>query len=246
MQWILDVSYLVIAAGWKWMVAGTALVAVLVGSLFAAGVFAGNGGAAIVTEVVEPTPAPTTSVTPIPSPQLTLVATPAPTLTLVPVPTPTTEAALDPQPTPTAVPTPTATPKPTLPLPRDVRVPVNLAGAKHVGSLEFVLLYDSAVLELVKVQVGPLAGNALIEYRGQSPGRLWAAMVNLSGMTGDGAVALITFDIVGNRSSDSPLTLESVSAHHAGTLLDMLVEPTPGRFAVSDHALVAPTLGFLP
>ncbi|MBL7062023.1 MAG: hypothetical protein ISS54_04735 [Dehalococcoidia bacterium] len=42
-------------------------------------------------------------------------------------------------------------------------VPVNANGASNVGSLEFELVYDPAVLEATGVEKGTLAGNAMME-----------------------------------------------------------------------------------
>jgi hypothetical protein len=112
--------------------------------------------------------------------------------------------------------------------------------------LEFVLLYEPAVLRVANIEPGTLAGNALIETSDGSPGQVWAGMIDVNGISGDGPVAVITFDIVGDSGSTSPLTLQNVAAHDATTLLDILTEISAGSFAVDGQALTAPTLEFLP
>jgi hypothetical protein len=125
-------------------------------------------------------------------------------------------------------------------------VPIYLERAINVGSLEFVLLYEPAVLRVSQIEGGALASNALIESSDGSPGRVWVGMIDVNGMSGDGPVAVITFTIVGDQESASPLTLQSVSAHDATTLLDFITEASAGGFAVKGHVLAAPSLTFLP
>ena len=236
MKWFLDVAFLALSAGRYWVLGGIAAMVILVGALFAFGVF---GGGDDDTPPPTPTPAPTRAPTKTPAP------TALPT-TVAPTATPAPTATALPTATPRIIPTPTFTPEPTAAPPSDIVVPVSLERASNVGSLEFVLLYDPAVLRVSKIEPGDLAGNALIEFSGGSPGRVWAGMIDVNGMNGDGAVALITFDIVGESGSTSPLTLQNVSANDATTLLDLLIEVSAGSFAVEDLALTTPTLGFLP
>jgi hypothetical protein len=125
-------------------------------------------------------------------------------------------------------------------------VPIYLERASNVGSLEFVLLYEPAVLQVSKIEQGALASNALIESSSDSPGRVWTGMIDVNGMNGDGPVAVITFTIVGDMESASSLTLQNVTAHDATTLLDIITEASAGNFSVEDYALTAPSLEFLP
>ena len=235
MKWFLDVAFLALSAGRYWVLGGIAAVVILVGALFAFGVFGGgDDDTPIPTPTSVPTRVPTQRPAPTARPTLAPTATPVPTAT--PLPTAT----------PRIIPTPTFTPEPTAAPPSDIVVPVYLERASNVGSLEFVLLYEPAVLRVSKIEPGDLASNALIEFSGGSPGRVWAGMIDADGMDGDDPVALIIFDIVGDTGSTSPLTLQNVSAHDATTLLDILTEVSAGSFAGEDLALTTPTLGFLP
>jgi hypothetical protein len=237
MRWFLDVVFLALSAGRYWVLGGIAAVVILVIALFAFGVFGGD-------EEVTPTPTPTPASTPAPT------RTSAPTASPTPPPTATSVPTATPVPAPTAtpriIPTPTATPEPTPAPPSDIEVPIYLERASNVGSLEFVLLYEPAVLQVSKIEQGALASNALIESSSDSPGRVWTGMIDVNGMNGDGPVAVITFTIVGDMESASSLTLQNVTAHDATTLLDIITEASAGNFSVEDYALTAPSLEFLP
>ena len=180
MRWMLEVAYIGIATSWKWLLGSTAVVAALVGILFGVGVLGGGGEAR------------TTDNTPLaasPSPS------PSPTPTPAASPTPTPAAG----PSPTQVVTPTATPQPTVaPAAKFISVPILATRANNVGSLEFVLVYDPAKLELPQVERGLLSGDALIDSSSPGPGRLWAGIIDINGMDGSGPVAVVKFKVVGS------------------------------------------------
>jgi hypothetical protein len=116
------------------------------------------------------------------------------------------------------------------------------AAANNIGSLEFVLVYDTNVLELSNVEAGSLASSALVDTNFPSPGRLWAGIIDPDGITGDGPLAVFTFNRLGSASGPVPLTLEAVSAYDADTLVDVITDTTPGQ--VTSSASVSPILTF--
>ena len=222
MRWILEVAYIGIATSWKWLLGSTAVVAALVGILFGVGVLGGGGEAG------------TTDNTP-------LAASPSPTPTPIASPTPTPAAG----PSPTQVVAPTATPQPTVaPAAKFISVPILATRANNVGSLEFVLVYDPAKLELAQVERGLLSGDALIDSSSPGPGRLWAGIIDINGMDGSGPVAVVKFKVRDNVGGTMPLSLESISAYDANTLVDILTTTTPGEFTGAGLTPLSPIVTF--
>ncbi|MCH7605917.1 MAG: hypothetical protein IH962_02070 [Chloroflexi bacterium] len=217
----LDMVFLALAATWKWLLVLGVIVVLVTGGLFAAGVFAGS----------PPEPGE--------SAQLAPVATPAVAPTATPVPVPTATQA----PVATATVAPAA-PTPTPVVRTKIDVPVNLTGARNLGSLEFVLVYEPSVLEFAEVKTGSLARDALIDFGTRTKGRLWAGLIDANGINGDGPVAIISFNVVGPGLTGSPLSLESVYAYDASTLLDVLTESSPGSFAGEGRSVTTPSLSF--
>ena len=123
-------------------------------------------------------------------------------------------------------------------------MPVYLAGANNVGSLEFVLVYEPAVLKIANVEPGPMARNALVEFGARTSGRLWAGLIDTDGLHGDGPVAIVSFDVVGQQPTSSALRLENVLAYDATSLLDILTEASAGTFVVEGQVITAPALTF--
>ncbi|NAT10846.1 hypothetical protein C4E22_04760 [ANME-1 cluster archaeon AG-394-G06] len=95
-----------------------------------------------------------------------------------------------------------------------VEVPINLEGATEVGSMDIVLTYDADVLRAVDVEAGALGKNALIEANTARDGEVIIALADSSGINGDGTVAIVTFEVIGDAGTTSALTLEAVSVHN--------------------------------
>ena len=156
-------------------------------------------------------------------------------------PTPTPAA----DPSPTQVVTPTATPQPTVaPAAKFISVPILATRANNVGSLEFVLVYDPAKLELAQVERGLLSGDALIDSSSPEPGRLWAGIIDINGLDGSGPVAVVKFKVRDNVGGTMPLSLESISAYDANTLVDILTTTTPGEFTGAALTPLSPIVTF--
>ena len=220
MRWMLEVAYIGILSSWRWLLGSAAVVGALVGLLLAVGVLGGGSdgsGAALPSAIASPTPAPAASTNP----------------TAVPQPTPTIAPTL----APTLVPA-------VAPAPKSISVPILATRANNVGSLEFVLVYDSAKLELEQVERGLLSGDALIDFSTPSPGRLWTGIIDLSGIDGSGPVAVVRFKIRDNVGGNMPFTLENVAAFDANTLVDIITGTTPGEFTVSGVTPLSPIVTF--
>ena len=121
---------------------------------------------------------------------------------------------------------------------------IQVIGASNVGSLEFVLVYEPAVLEVTTMEQGALAGNAMVDFTTQEPGRVWAGFIDVEGITGDGPLAVISFKVVGRSDSSTSLTLAAVSAFDATTLVDLLTQTLAGSFQAENLSTTAPTLTF--
>ena len=110
----------------------------------------------------------------------------------------------------------------------EVTAPVNANNASNLGSLEFELVYDPDILQPDSVTKGELADNAMIDFSFTRSGRVWVAMVDSNGISGNGSLAVITFRRVGTSQTAAILTLENVRAHNATTLVDIITSTTAG------------------
>ncbi len=116
-----------------------------------------------------------------------------------------------------------------------VEVPIILEGASVVGSMDIVLKYDADVLRAVAVEGGKLGKNAFIEANTAREGEAIIALADSSGINGDGAVATISFEVIGDVGSTSPLTLETVSVNNI-ELVEIITTTESGTFSVTEKA----------
>ena len=106
------------------------------------------------------------------------------------------------------------------------------------------MVYEPSVLEVVSVEKGILAPTALIDSATRNTGRLWTAVIDTNGISGNGPVAVVSFKVVGNGVERVPLTLESVYAYDAASLLDMVTDSSAGSFTLGSKAVISPGLSF--
>ena len=115
-------------------------------------------------------------------------------------------------------------------------VPINLEGASEVGSMDIVVTFDASVLKAVAVEAGKLGKNALIESNTAEEGEVLIALADSSGITGDGEVTIISFEVLGDTGSTSPLTLETVSVNNV-ELVEVITTTESGTFSVEEPRL---------
>ncbi|MBN1689804.1 MAG: hypothetical protein JW901_02145 [Dehalococcoidia bacterium] len=109
-----------------------------------------------------------------------------------------------------------------------VTVPINASNASNLGSLEFELVYDPAIVQAEGVTKGDLADNAMLDFSLSRSGRIWVALVDSNGLNGNGSLAVISFHKVGSGQTAPILKLENVNAHNATTLVDIITSTTAG------------------
>jgi hypothetical protein len=127
---------------------------------------------------------------------------------------------------------------------RQVEVPIRLEGASNVGSISIELVYDPAMLEPTDVEAGEMAANAMIESNIGIPGRVIIGIIDSSGISGDGAIATVLFNPVGDGGMSS-LSLENVETHDATTLIDIVNQTSDGSVAEGGTSIMAPAVSFV-
>lgn len=113
-----------------------------------------------------------------------------------------------------------------------VEVPINLEGATDVGSMDIVLSYDAAVLQAIGVDSGELGKNAYIESNTAGNGEVIIALADASGISGNGPVAVVSFEVIGDTGASSPLTLGDISVHDIERV-EVITTTVDGTFTVT-------------
>jgi hypothetical protein len=114
-----------------------------------------------------------------------------------------------------------------------VDVPIHVLGASDLGALHVEVAYDPALLKADTVTRGALAGNnALVEANVDEPGRVVIGIVAPDAINGDGVVANVRFQVIGNSGQGSPLTLETGAAWERTSYAEALVRTEAGAVMI--------------
>jgi hypothetical protein len=247
MKWWLTVALYFVSTYWRRILLFGGVSAIMAVGIVVLVMFVGRGSDPV--EAAQSTPGPKTVAKVAPAKTIApVVSTKAPIGVVEPILAPVVAKVRPtkaPVITPTQVPAVAPAPPPTAAVPSRIEVPVLLSRAQNVGSLEFVLVYEPQMLNLVEVKKGDLAGESLIDSGSRTPGRVWTALINTEGITGDGAVAVFTFEVLDSEATEGPLELKNVYAHDATSLLDLLAETSQGEFAVDGLEIAYPGLNFI-
>lgn len=115
-----------------------------------------------------------------------------------------------------------------------VDVPIQLAGAQGLGAVHVELVYDPNVLTAESVSKGALAGsNALVESNLKQAGRAVIGVVTLDGISGDGTLATVRFQVKGSAGASSVLNFENNQAWERATHAEVLVNSQPGQVTIA-------------
>jgi len=115
-----------------------------------------------------------------------------------------------------------------------VDVPIQLAGAQGLGAVHVELVYDPSVLTAESVTKGALAGNnALVESNLKQAGRAIIGVVTLDGISGDGTLATVRFQVKGDAGAKSALNFENNQAWERESHAEVLVTSQPGQVTIA-------------
>jgi hypothetical protein len=118
-----------------------------------------------------------------------------------------------------------------------VEIPILLEGSPGIGAMHLELTYDPALLALESVEQGALvAGNALMAFNTDVPGRIVISLAAADEISGDGTLATARFLVNGEKGQVSALDLEYPQAW-TGEGFEIAVELGPGEFTVGSAGL---------
>ena len=109
-------------------------------------------------------------------------------------------------------------------------VPITVKEADGVGGIQFDLAFDAQALEPVSAKLGKRAQGSAFECNLDRGGHVAIAIVNMSGIEGDGPVAEVTFKRAGG-AQDAEVSLARFKAYHHQSLLPLAPTLRPGRCA---------------
>jgi hypothetical protein len=110
-------------------------------------------------------------------------------------------------------------------------IPVKVAGASNLGGVDLTVTYDPVVLKFTKAEQGALSTNGMIEANETRPGTVLMGLVDSKGMTGDGNLVDLTFDVIGAQGSSSQMNV-IVRGAYSSDLKDVANQGIGGTITV--------------
>ena len=86
-------------------------------------------------------------------------------------------------------------------------IPVKVTGASNLGGVDLTVTYDPAVLKFTKAAQGALSTNGMIESNETHQGTVLMGLVDSQGITGDGNLVDLSFDVIGAQGSSSQINV---------------------------------------
>ena len=121
-----------------------------------------------------------------------------------------------------------------------VKVPINVVGASNLAAMDISLTYDSSVLKGIEADSGALATNSLVESNEIEAGKMLISFVDTSGISGDGTILEVTFEVVGDSGASTQIAIEAVG--YDVDLLDVPLETASGTFRVVEKGMGIPII----
>jgi len=123
-----------------------------------------------------------------------------------------------------------------------VEVPISVAGASGIGSLDIVLTYNSSVLNVYEVKKGELTRDSLLNSNSETPGIIAIGIADSNGLSRDGTIAIIAFKVAGKPGDTSQLSLDSANANEINDLIDVPISRTSSAFTVVEAGMAWKTI----
>ena len=115
---------------------------------------------------------------------------------------------------------------------RMVQLPIKIINAENIGNMNITLTYDSSVLSASSLTPGAITSDSLFVHNIQ-PGIINISLVDDNGINGNGSIATITFNVIGEEGSTTSLVLSADANDREGAAIDM--EIMNAMFSIEDE-----------
>ena len=114
-----------------------------------------------------------------------------------------------------------------------LKVSVSASNADDLGALQAEVTFDPNVLDLQSVSSGELAGEALVDFAVTESGTAKIGIATLEGISGDGELLILEFQVVGGDGDSSTITLGNGEAWKQESHARILVDSIAGQITVT-------------
>jgi hypothetical protein len=91
-------------------------------------------------------------------------------------------------------------------------IPVKVTGANNLGAMDLIVTFDSSVLKFSNGDIGEASPNGMVSFNDQTAGSVKIALADSKGITGDGNLVKLTFDVIGANGAKSEMNVNVLGA----------------------------------
>jgi len=113
-----------------------------------------------------------------------------------------------------------------------IQLPIQIINANNIGNMDITLTYDSSVLSASSLTTGAITSDSLFVHNIEE-GIINISLVDENGITGNGSIATITFDVIGEIGDATALILSATANDGNGDTVDM--EIMNALFSIEDE-----------
>jgi len=113
-----------------------------------------------------------------------------------------------------------------------VQLPIRIVNADNIGNMDISLVYDPSVLSATSLTTGAITSNSLFVHN-IDQGRVNISLVDDNGISGNGSIATITFDVIGDKGEVTSLILSADANDENSDDVD--VELMNAMFSIEDE-----------
>jgi len=113
-----------------------------------------------------------------------------------------------------------------------VQLPIEIINAENIGNMDISLTYDPEVLTANELTKGAITSDSLFVHNIQ-PGIVNISLVDDAGITGNGSIAHIKFNVTGEKGDACPLILSAVANDDNADSVDL--EIMNALFSIEDE-----------
>ena len=113
-------------------------------------------------------------------------------------------------------------------------IPVSVAGVSKLGAADIKMEYDPTVLKFADAELGEISTNGIIESNEVSPGTVLLSFADTKGITGDGTLIELNFEVIGAAGSSTKIELEGRA--YGIDLKDISAETNGGTITVLEKS----------
>lgn len=88
------------------------------------------------------------------------------------------------------------------------QVPIIVSSTKDLGAVDFKVSYDAKVLKFKSAELGKVSKNGMIDFK-DGDGVVLISLVDTEGISKDGEIVKLNFDVLAKNESNSKLTLQA-------------------------------------